>query len=259
MDGEPAQALYCSGAPGAEELTAAQPGSSGSVRVLLFGALREQLGDSVVVPLPVGTVADLWRRVTHQRPHLRERRESVRAARNLSYCDWDTVVAAGDEVAFLPPVSGGAVLDEPSTALYVAVTDQPIDIGRLCAATRTDAAGALASFLGVVRDHHDGRPVLRLDYQAYVPMAQLELGRIAAVIRDRHHLSGLALVHRIGCLEVGEVSLAVVAGSAHRGPALDACRDAVEMIKRDVPVWKREHHPEGANWVDARHLEDAHG
>jgi molybdopterin synthase catalytic subunit len=137
-------------------------------------------------------------------------------------------------------------------SVHAAITRQPIDVDELVARVCSSHDGAVATFTGVVRDHSDGAPVLRLDYEAYEPMALLELERIATVVAARHALGGVALVHRVGSLSVGEVSVAVVAASEHRAPALAACAEAIELVKRDVPVWKREHRPDGARWVDAR-------
>jgi cyclic pyranopterin phosphate synthase len=140
--------------------------------------------------------------------------------------------------------------------LHTALTTDPIDVGQLVAEMRGDGDGAIASFIGVVRDAHEGRTVLRLDYEAYLPMADRELRRLAAEVAERHGLSALALVHRVGSLVVGEVSVVVVTAAPHRRPALLACAEAVEALKRDLPVWKREHYPDGAVWIDARDLDD---
>ena len=130
--------------------------------------------------------------------------------------------------------------------LHTALPTDPIDVGQLVAEMRGDGDGAIASFVGVVRDANEGRKVLRLDYEAYLPMADRELRRLAVEVAQRHGLSALALVHRVGSLVVGEVSVVVVAAAPHRRPAILACAEAVEGLKRDLPVWKREHHPDGA-------------
>ncbi len=135
--------------------------------------------------------------------------------------------------------------------MHVGLTTEPIDVAALISAVQSPGHGAIATFLGVVRDHSDGRPVHRLDYEAYVPMAEQEMRRIAGTVFDHHSLGGIAMVHRLGSLAVGEVSVAVVTAAAHRGPALTAWQEAVEQLKPEVPIWKREHHPDGARWVDA--------
>jgi cyclic pyranopterin phosphate synthase len=230
-----------------------------AVRVLCFGALRERLGPERLVREPVSTVADLWMAVTRDDPDLRRSQDRVRAARNLAYCGWEAPVEPGDEVAFMPPVAGGSVDDAAPAVIRTRLVEEPIDVTRLAAELRTDADGAIATFAGVVRGDADGLPVQRLDYEAYPAMAERELRRIAETVAQQHALGGVVIVHRVGSLEVGEVSLAVVAAAPHRAAALGACAEAVEMLKRDLPVWKREHHPGGAEWVDARELARAPG
>ncbi len=231
--------------------------TSPGVRVRCFGALRDRLGAERLVQEPVRTVLELWTVITRDAPQIRDARQHVRVARNLAYCDWETALESGDEVAFMPPVAGGAVEARPGPLIRTALVDEPIDAARLTAELRSDVDGAIASFLGVVRGSTDGTAVSRLDYEAYPEMAGRELRRIAEAVAARHALSGLALVHRVGSLEVGAVSVAAVAAAPHRGAALDACREGIEMVKRDLPMWKREHRSDGAVWVDARELDPA--
>jgi molybdopterin synthase catalytic subunit len=141
------------------------------------------------------------------------------------------------------------------TRAQAALTHDPINVAALIATVPCRADGAVAVFTGIVRDHSDGRPVLGLDYEAYTPMAERELHRIAAETLTLYRLNGMAVVHRTGSLRIGEVSVVVVCASPHRDAALDACRHAIEAVKRDVPIWKREHHADGAHWVDARAAE----
>ncbi|HAW11315.1 MAG TPA: cyclic pyranopterin monophosphate synthase MoaC [Chloroflexi bacterium] len=224
---------------------------SDAVRVLCFGALRERLGAEILVREKVTTVLDLWSMVARDHPDLRDPRGRVRAARNLAYCDWQTPVEPGDEVAFMPPVTGGSTSEDAGPRLHVALVTDPIDLTRLVAEVRGDGDGAIAAFIGAVRGTSQGSPVHRLDYETYLPMADRELRRIGTDVTERHGLSGIALVHRVGSLLVGEVSVAVAAAAPHRRAALLACAEAVESLKRDLPVWKREHHPDGARWVSA--------
>jgi molybdopterin synthase catalytic subunit/molybdopterin converting factor small subunit len=221
------------------------------VRVLLFGALRDRLGCAeIVVRAPVRTVADLWDRVTASRPEVATMRSAILCARNLDYCDWKTPVADGDEVAFMPPVSGGAADDMPGIA--VTLTDQPIDLALLLDQAGTDADGAVACFVGRVRNHSAGESVHLLEYEAYGPMALSEMKRIAARALESHGLTTVTLVHRIGALAVGEVAVAVVTASVHRASALEGCREVIDAIKAHTPIWKREHTAAGAQWLDAR-------
>ncbi|MEO6057128.1 MAG: molybdenum cofactor biosynthesis protein MoaE [Gemmatimonadales bacterium] len=130
------------------------------------------------------------------------------------------------------------------------LTDQPVDLGSLFAAVQSPERGGVASFVGLVRDHHGGRAVLRLDYSAYGPMVEAECGRIVAEAESRWPVA-VALRHRTGSLAIGEAAVAVVAASAHREDAFAACRYVIEEVKRRVPVWKREHYADGTvTWVD---------
>jgi cyclic pyranopterin phosphate synthase len=223
-----------------------------AVRVVCFGWLRERLGSEILVHERVATVLDLWAVVTHDQSDLGNPRGRLRAARNLAYCDWQTEVKPGDEVAFMPPVAGGSVDDGPRRRVHTALVTDLIEVDRLVAEVRGDADGAIAAFIGVVRNRSRGGPVQALDYDAYLPMAERELLRIAAEVTEHHDLSALTMVHRIGSLAVGEVSVVVVAAAPHREAALLACSEAIETLKRDLPVWKREHHADGVFWVDAR-------
>jgi len=139
---------------------------------------------------------------------------------------------------------------QTETALdYCALVDDPIDLNDLAARVRTDAAGALAIFSGTVRNHHEGRQVDGLEYEAYGPMAESQMKAIASEIRSRWRLEGVAILHRTGHLEVGEISVAVAVSAAHRREALEACSHAIDRLKTSVPIWKREHGEAGAGWV----------
>lgn len=130
------------------------------------------------------------------------------------------------------------------------LTDLPIDLGRLHAAVEAPDRGGVAAFVGLVRDHHQGRAVLRLDYSAYGPMAEAECGRIVAEAEGRWAVA-VALQHRVGALAIGDAAVAVVVASAHRDEAFAACRHVIEEVKRRVPVWKREYYADGTvAWVD---------
>jgi len=128
--------------------------------------------------------------------------------------------------------------------------DEPLDLGRLVAAVLAPDRGAVASFLGVVRDHDRGKAVRRLEYSAYGPMADLECGRIVGEARERWEAE-VALEHRIGTLEVGDAAVAIAAAAPHRDAAFAACRYVIEQVKRRVPIWKREHYADGTvGWVE---------
>lgn len=128
--------------------------------------------------------------------------------------------------------------------------DEPLDLSRLVVSVSAPERGAVACFVGTVRDHHEGKSVLRLEYSAYGPMAEMECDRIVAEARSRWD-ADVALEHRTGVLEVGEASVAVAAAAPHRGAAFAACRYVIEEVKRRVPIWKREHYADGTTgWVD---------
>jgi len=133
--------------------------------------------------------------------------------------------------------------------LHVEVTRDPIDLAALQAGMADPGAGAHLSFLGTVRDHKQGRRVLRIEYEAYVPMARKELRRIGESLLERWPVLGASLVHRIGMLQVGEASVALVVATAHRAAGFEALRYAIETLKKDVPIWKKEHFEDGEVWV----------
>jgi molybdopterin synthase catalytic subunit len=126
---------------------------------------------------------------------------------------------------------------------------EPIDPAALARRVRTDASGAVVTFAGVVRDHHRGKRVERLSYEAYAPMAQREMERIAAEVKARWDVEGMAIVHRVGTLKVGETSIVIAVAAAHRKEALQACDWALDRVKETVPIWKKEHGEAGEGWV----------
>jgi molybdopterin synthase catalytic subunit len=147
----------------------------------------------------------------------------------------------GVEVALLPPVSGGR-------GPLVRLTEEPLDVAAIAAAVASPDCGAVVSFVGTVRDAHGGRPVERLTYSAYRPMAERRLAALAAELEERHGVR-LAVVHRLGTLLPGEASVAIVAAAPHRDAAFVATRECLERLKREIPVWKREHYADGsARW-----------
>ncbi|MFZ0128428.1 MAG: molybdenum cofactor biosynthesis protein MoaE [Candidatus Dormiibacterota bacterium] len=219
------------------------------ITVLVFGPLRERVGVAEV-HVDGATVQEVWDELVRRHPAAAVDAASVRAARNLGYCEWDTAVRGGDTVAFIPPVAGGS--DDP-TPVRVWITDVPIDIASVIASSGTSRDGAVATFIGRVRDHSDGMAVHRMDYEAYAEMAEAEMRRIGDELVARGGISTITIVHRTGALLIGDASVVVVVAAPHRDAAFPACQEALELIKRTVPVWKREHRDDGARWVDARH------
>jgi molybdopterin converting factor subunit 1 len=214
------------------------------IRVRLFAALREQAGTgNVELELPDGAhVGDVWAALALGG----EEPRSLAFARNRAYADREDALSDGDEVALIPPVSGGA--DDASHPL-AELTADPIDLGRLIARVADPGAGAIATFLGTVRDNARGRDVLWLDYEAFDEMAVLELERVARAVTEEHGCIRTAIAHRTGRLEVGEASVAVAVSAAHRAAALTACRQAIDTLKLTVPIWKKERFTDGEEWV----------
>jgi molybdopterin synthase catalytic subunit len=224
------------------------------VEVLLFARLRELAGASsasLSVPPPAGgegavTARDVWRALCSTHPRLDGADAGLRVAVNQAYSGWDTAVAAGDTVAFIPPVAGGS----GRAGVHVRLTADPIDARAVEALVRTDADGAVCTFTGVVRNHADGHPVTHLDYEAYPAMAEERITAIAEDALHRFGATAIAAVHRTGTLGIGEASVVVAASAAHRAAAFEACRHTIDALKADAPIWKKEHGPDGAVWVD---------
>ena len=219
------------------------------VRVLVFGPLRERIG-LAELHIEGSTVREVWDALVRVHPAAAASASSIRAARNLDYCDWNTVVRGGDTVAFIPPVAGGS---DDAGPVHVCVTAAVIDVAAIIASVGTSGDGAIAVFIGTVRDSSDGVAVTGIDYEAYSEMAEVEMRRIGEALHARGGITSITMVHRTGTLAVGEASVVVGVAAPHRDTAFPACEDAIAMIKRTVPVWKREHREDGPRWVDARH------
>jgi molybdopterin synthase catalytic subunit len=226
-------------------------------RVLFFGMLKELVGLSAEeIDLPdgadVGSVFELY---AARQPLLRKLAPSIVAARNQEFADLSTPVADGDELAFLPPVSGGAMegpdaLEIESGAHYFALTRQAIDTRTLMARLLTGAEGAVVTFEGTVRNNTKGRPTRYLDYECYESMALRVMARIGCEVAGNHAVSRVAMVHRLGRMLVGETSVAVIVTAPHRRPAFEAALEGINRLKKTVPIWKKEHFADGEVWVE---------
>ena len=207
-----------------------------------FAMLRELSADRLEVDLPDGaSLADAWAALEARHSAVGPHRPYVRGARNGSYATWDAALADGDEVAFLPPVSGGG-------APLVGMIDGPIDVAALEAAVAAGGHGAVVTFVGRARDTaDDGRTVLELDYEAYAEMAGAVLSEIAAEAASRWG-AAVAVVHRSGVVPIGEAAVAIVTATAHRAEAYEANRYVIEAIKQRLPIWKRERFADGTEW-----------
>lgn len=211
------------------------------VRVRTFAVLRELSVDRDSLDLPdAATLADAWRAFAQRYPAVQPHGEYVRGALNGVYAGWDERLADGDEVAWLPPVSGGA---------RAALTAEAIDILALEAEVATIEHGAVVTFVGRARRlADDGREVLELEYEAYADMAEGVLGDIVAEAGSEWPGSVTAVAHRTGRVPLGEAAVAIVTAAPHRAEAYEANRFVIEAIKQRLPIWKRERFTDGSEW-----------
>ncbi len=221
------------------------------IRVLFFGQLKDIVGIAQEeAELSEGArVEDLFERYGRRFPKLAEFRPSIAASVNQEYAGWSVPLAAGDEVAFLPPVSGGQHQTASSGDIFQLVRDR-IDSHRVAESLKAPSDGALVVFDGFVRNSFKGQPTEYLVYEAYEPMAYAKMREIGAQIHEKFPIHRLAIVHRLGRLEIGETSVLIAVSSPHRAAAFDACRYGIDTLKRTVPIWKKEHFVGGAVWAD---------
>jgi len=224
------------------------------VRVLFFGMLRELVGrSSEDAEFPPG--ADLravFDAYATRHPRLRELAASTVLARNQEFAQLSTAVAEGDEIAFLPPVSGGidAASEISQAGHYFALTRHAIDTRRVINRVMTGAEGAVVTFEGTVRNNTKGRRTLCLDYECYETMALKLMAQIGLEIAGGHAVERIAMVHRLGRMLIGETSVAVIVTAPHRRAAFDAALEGINRLKKVVPIWKKEHFADGEVWVE---------
>jgi molybdopterin synthase catalytic subunit len=206
------------------------------VSVRLFAGLRERAGTGArELELPDGAkVEDVWRRLD-----LGQEPAGLLYAVNQRYAAAGVELADGDVVALIPPVSGGEFR----------LTGDPLSLDAVVREVRRDEAGAIATFLGTVRNRSRGRDVLYLEYEAYEGMAEETMAELAAELSTRHELAAIAIHHRIGRVEIGEPSVAIAVSSPHRAAALAACKEAIDTLKQTVPLWKKEVYEGGEEWI----------
>jgi MoaE-MoaD fusion protein len=220
------------------------------VRVLFFGQLKDITGVAQEeAELSEGArVQDLFERYGRKFPKLASFRDSIATSVNQEYANWRAPLSSGDEVAFLPPVSGG---QQPAVAEDVfQIVREVIRPQEIIESLRTPEDGALVIFDGFVRNNFKGKETLYLEYEAYEPMALAKMREIGTEIRVKFPVHRVAIVHRLGRLEIGETSVFIAVSSAHRAAAFDACRFAIDTLKRVVPVWKKEYFAGGAVWAE---------
>jgi len=206
------------------------------VTVRLFAGLREHAGTAQRdVDLSDGArVEDVWRAL-----ELGDEPAGLVFAVNRAYVERSQALADGDEVALIPPVSGGAFR----------LTEDPIDLAAVVAEVEDDHAGAIATFVGTVRAQSRGRQVVRLEYEAYEGMAENVMADLAGRLKERYDLCAIAITHRVGVCEIGDASVAIAVSAPHRQDALAACKDAIDTLKETVPLWKKEVYEGGEEWI----------
>ena len=203
------------------------------VTVKLFAGLRERAGWSQR-ELDAATVADIWPQIG-----LGDEPQGLLYAVNHEYAERDRPLADGDEVGVIPPVSGGAFR----------LTERPLDTSEVAREVADDRAGGIATFVGTVRNHSRGRTVHYLEYEAYGGMAEKVMAELAADLKERYTLCEVAILHRVGRVEIGEPSVAIAVSAPHRADALAACKEAIDTLKETVPLWKKEVYEGGEEWL----------
>ena len=204
------------------------------ISVRLFAGLRERAGVSKLELDGVATVGDVWPRLG-----LGDEPGGLLYAVNREYVERSHALQDGDEVALIPPVSGGDFL----------ITEQRLEVARVIAEVERDGAGGIASFIGTVRNASRGRDVTYLEYEAFEEMAEPMLRRLGDELTVKHGLSAVAIHHRIGRVEIGEPSVVIAVSAPHRAAALDACREAIDTLKETIPLWKKEVYVGGEEWI----------
>lgn len=222
------------------------------ITVHYFASARDaaRCGSESLPWLAGETVAAFRLRLVVHRPDIARVLASARVARNDDFATEEDTIAAGDSLYVLPPVSGGAgaAAGPPRRAWVV---DRPIAVGEAAQLLNTAGAGAIATFTGITRNVSQGKEILHLDFEAHVPLATKELGRIADAALLRFGLVDARVLHRIGHAPIGEVAVDIATSAAHRAEAFDGCRFIIDELKKTVPIWKRETTAEGSVWVSS--------
>ncbi|HEX4518033.1 MAG TPA: molybdenum cofactor biosynthesis protein MoaE [Gaiellaceae bacterium] len=203
------------------------------VTVRLFAGLRERAGWSTR-EIDADRVGEVWSKLD-----LGEEPEGLLYAVNKEYAPVDQALADGDVVALIPPVSGGAFV----------LTEEPVSLDAVVQEVSTEEAGAIATFSGTARRHSRGRVVQYLDYEGYEGMAEQMMAKLAGDLEERYDLHAIAIHHRVGRVELGEPSVVIAVSASHRADALAACKDAIDILKMNVPLWKKEVYEGGEEWI----------
>lgn len=225
------------------------------VRVLFFGVLKDIAGRAEeCLETPEGsTLGSVFETYCQRFETLRERRSSILFARNREFATPETGLSDQDEIAFLPPVSGGSGRSfriEDAAGHFFEITREAIDSQKLARRLQRPEDGAVVVFEGIVRNNSKGRATLYLEYECYEPMAIEQMAKIGREVAAQFEIGRVGMIHRLGRLEVGEASVAIVATAPHRREAFEAALEGINRLKREVPIWKKEFFKDGAVWVD---------
>lgn len=222
------------------------------VKVKFFAIYSELVGcRELEMEVEEGTtVASLWEQMKRENPKLGDLSDHWVTAVNMEYVSRDTALADNDEVAFLPPVSGGGIFQITTGEIH------PEEVAEL---VQYDGAGAVVTFSGVVRNESLGKRVLYLEYDAYKEMAEAKMREIGQEIKERWGIERVAIVHRVGHLEIGQASVVIAVATPHRAEAFEACRYAIDRLKETVPIWKKEVWEGGEYWIEGDRPSEAEG
>jgi molybdopterin synthase catalytic subunit/molybdopterin converting factor small subunit len=227
------------------------------VKVLFFGQIKDIVGRSEdALELREGdTAGSVFQRYAEQFPRLAGLSDSTVVARNRAFAPRSTPVEDGDEIALLPPVSGGLgpfthVITDEHTGNFFALTREPIDTREIAATLLRGEDGAIVHFEGVVRNNTKGRRTKYLDYECYEQMAIDVIAGLGRDIASTHAIGRIGMVHRLGRMEIGETSVAIVVSAPHRKAAFEAALEGINRLKRTVPIWKKEYFEDGEVWVE---------
>lgn len=219
------------------------------VKVLFFGMLKDVTGfaaEQIELEEPA-SLATVWDLYATRYPRIGELKSHLRLALNHEFSGLNAAVTPGAEIAFLPPVSGGS-----EKTSHFALTRDAIDTRALIQLIQREQDGAVVTFEGIVRDNTDGRPTEFLEYEGYEEMAMAMFGALGRELLEKHAVGGIAIVHRLGKLAIGEASVVIVVSAPHRKPAFAACHEAIDRLKATVPIWKKEHFRGGEVWVEGK-------
>ena len=227
------------------------------IRLRFFASLRERLGRGEEdYDAPDGaTVETVWAEIKRLYPDLADMDGVLAFAVAQEYVDRQHPLRENDELALIPPVSGGAGGQDAAHAedrFVCTLTHEPIRVDELTAFVADPRAGALTTFVGTTRDTNDGRRVIRLEYECYPGMAEKEMAKICRTLLERWPVEKIAVTHRLGRVDIGQASVAIAVSAGHRRAAFEACRYAIDQLKTTVPIWKKERYEGGVVWIGSQ-------